>query len=296
MAPPPEVVVISDDEEEAPMLEEEELMLMEEDPMIVEDITGHEDDDDWITEPAPAPLVSPLSALPAPAPAPASLPVPAPSPIAPSVEGVQEMVPAEEEPGWTRMYIYKHAPATAYHHNLLRNMFLDYYPNMHASIQYYCAEYTHPTEVTYWKTELTVTTWKDSKNGRVVDTIHGHTSKHADAFDSMEDAALEAYQYYHGLRYEAMGADRFRYLPHHDPPEGSWVITNPEDSYPTLDATVRHAHALKIENGDLKRELRDLYKTWRRFQKEIDDLRAQLGKPLLYKKLDKDYDIHDVNP
>jgi hypothetical protein len=118
MAPPPEVVVISDDEEEAPMLEEEELMLME-DPMIVELMLME------------APLVSPLSALPAPtpAPAPASLPVPAPSPIAPSVEGVQEMVPAEEEPGWTRTYIYKHAPATAYHHNLLRNMLLDYYPN-----------------------------------------------------------------------------------------------------------------------------------------------------------------------
>jgi hypothetical protein len=31
---------------------------------------------------------------------------------------------------------------------LLRNMLLDYYPDMHASIQYYYAEYTHPTE---WK-------------------------------------------------------------------------------------------------------------------------------------------------
>jgi hypothetical protein len=212
------------------------------------------------------------------------------------VEEEQVMAPAEEEPGWTRTYIYKHTPATAYHHTLLRNMLLDYYPDMHASIQYYCAEYTHPTEATYWKTELTVTAWKDSKGGRVVDTIHGHTSKHAHAFDSMEGAAQEACQYYHGLRYEAMGADRFRYLPRHDPQEGSWVITNPEDSYPTLDATVRHVHALKIENGDLKRELYDRYKAGRRFQKEIDDLRAQLGKPPLYKKLDKDYDVHDDNP
>jgi hypothetical protein len=68
------------------------------------------------------------------------------------------MAPAEEEPGWTRMYIYEHAPATTYHHTLLCNMLLDYYPDMHANIQYYCAEYTHPTEATYWKTELTVTT------------------------------------------------------------------------------------------------------------------------------------------
>jgi hypothetical protein len=63
-----------------------------------------------------------------------------------------------------------------------------------------------------------------------------------------------------------------------------------------LDATVWHAHALKIENSDLKRELRDMYKAGRRFQKEIDDLRAQLEKPPLYKKLDEDYDVHDVNP
>jgi hypothetical protein len=112
----------------------------------------------------------------------------------------------------------------------------------------------------------------------------------------MEDAAQEAYQYYHGLCYEAMGADRFRYLPRHDPQEGSWVITNLEDNYPTLDATVWHVHALKIENGDLKRELCDRYKAGRRFQKEIDDLRAQLGKPPLYKKLDKDYYVHDDNP
>jgi hypothetical protein len=59
---------------------------------------------------------------------------------------------------------------------------------------------------------------------------------------------------------------------------------------------VRHAHALKIENGDLKRELHDMYKTGRRFQKEIDDLRTQLGKPPLYKKLDKDYEVHNDNP
>jgi hypothetical protein len=64
--------------------------------------------------------------------------------------------------------------------------------------------------------ELTVTVWKDDKNGRVVNIVHGHTSKHAKAFDSMEDVAQEAYEYYHGLRYEAMEADWFRYLPHYD--------------------------------------------------------------------------------
>jgi hypothetical protein len=49
--------------------------------------------------------------------------------------------------------------------------------------------------------ELTVTVWKDDKNGRVVNTVHGHTSKHAEAFNNMEDAVREAYEYYHGFRY-----------------------------------------------------------------------------------------------
>jgi hypothetical protein len=55
----------------------------------------------------------------------------------------------EEEPRWTRTYIYKHAPHTAYHHKLLNNMLQDYYADLNTDIQYYCAEYTHPTEVTY---------------------------------------------------------------------------------------------------------------------------------------------------
>jgi hypothetical protein len=100
----------------------------------------------------------------------------------------------------------------------------------------------------------------------------------------MEDAAQEAYIHYHGRRYEAMKEDRFRCLPRHLESEGGWVITNLEDSYPTLDATARHVHALKMENKDLKVELREAHKAGRRFQKEIDALRAQLELPPLYEK------------
>jgi hypothetical protein len=39
---------------------------------------------------------------------------------------------------------------------------------------------------------VTVTAWSDVKGDKVVDTIHGHTSKRADVLDSMEDAAQEA--------------------------------------------------------------------------------------------------------
>jgi hypothetical protein len=109
----------------------------------------------------------------------------------------------------------------------------------------------------------------------------------------MEDAAREAYEYYHGLRYEAMEADRFRYLPHYDAQKKNWVVTDPQHSSPAMDTTVRYALALKVGNEDLQKELRGVYKAARRYQKEIDKLRAQLGQPPLYKKLDEDYDMHN---
>jgi hypothetical protein len=189
---------------------------------------------------------------------------------------VDEEEPAKE-PGWTHTYIYKHAPHTAYHHKLLHDMLQDYYANLNTGIQYYCTEYTHPTEATYWKTELTVTIWKDDKNGRVLNTVDGHTSKCAEALDSMEDATREAYEYYHGLRYEAMEADRFRYLPRYDLQKKDWVVTDPQHSSPALDTIVRYALALKVGNEDLQKELRGVYKAAGRYQKEIDKLRAQLG-------------------
>jgi hypothetical protein len=119
-APALEIVITFDDEE--PMMEEEEPM--EEDTMLLEDITGHEEEDE---EPSPA------------APTPPHLASPAPAPAAPAAIGEQEMAPAdeeepEEEPGWTRTYIYKHTPHTAYHHKLLNDMLQDYYADLNTSI------------------------------------------------------------------------------------------------------------------------------------------------------------------
>jgi hypothetical protein len=108
----------------------------------------------------------------------------------------------------------------------------------------------------------------------------------------MEDAAREAYEYYHGLRYEAMEADRFRYLPRYDAQKKDWSVTDPQHSSSTLDTTVWYALALKVGNEDLQKELRGVYKVARRYQKEIDKMRARLGQPLLYKKMDEDYDVH----
>ena len=79
---------------------------------------------------------------------------------------------------------------------------------------------------------MPITIWNESKDGQQVDTVHGHTERRAKALDSMEDAAQEAYIHYHGQRYEAMKEDRFRFLPRHDPNDGTWVIQNPQNSDP----------------------------------------------------------------
>ena len=76
--------------------------------------------------------------------------------------------------------------------------------------------------------------------------------------DSTEDVAQEAYIHYHGRRYEAMKEHRFRFLPRYDPNDGTWVIQNPQNSDPTLDAIVRHVHVMQMENEDLKEELREV--------------------------------------
>ena len=94
--------------------------------------------------------------------------------------------------------------------------------------------------------------------------------------DSMEDAVQEAYIHYHGQRYEAMKEDHFRFLPHHDLNDGTWVIQNPQNSDPTLDATVRHVHVMQMDNEDLKEELHEAQRTAKHLQKENDALRAQL--------------------
>ena len=114
--------------------------------------------------------------------------------------------------------------------------------------------------------------------------------------DSMEDAVQEAYIHYHGQRYEAMKEDRFRFLPHHDPNDGTWVIQNPQNSDPTLDATVRHVHVMQMENEDLKEELHEAQRTAKCLQKENDALRAQLGLPPLYEKKPPEFTIIDTAP
>ena len=168
------------------------------------------------------------------------------------------------------------SPETAYYHTLLTHVLDDYYPDLHASISYHCAEYQHPLEATFWKVELVVTTWNDIKNGHEVETVHRATARRAHALDGMEDAAQDVYIYYHGRRFEAMREDHFRFLPRNDH-EGVWQVLAPPESDPTLEATVQHVHAMQGVDEEVKGELRASQRAERRLQKQVDELHAQLG-------------------
>jgi hypothetical protein len=98
-------------------------------------------------------------------------------------------------------------------------------------------------------------------------TTHSHRSRHASAYDSMEDAAQEAYLHYHGRRFEDMQDNRYRYLPRYDPVEKTWAVLTPSASDPTMDTTVRHLSAMQEANEALKEELRAAQKSEKRLQK-----------------------------
>ena len=109
---------------------------------------------------------SPVAAAPVPptAPTPPAVlvapvkPTPPASPVAPAAPAVPEVVSLEEEdPGWTTTIHYKYPSQTAYFHNLLREMLDTYYADKEIGIRYCCAEYTHPYEATYWRSDLTIT-------------------------------------------------------------------------------------------------------------------------------------------
>jgi hypothetical protein len=51
-----------------------------------------------------------------------------------------------------------------------------------------------------------------------------------------------------------------------------------------MDTTVGHLCAMHETNEALKEELRVVYKSKKRLQKQIDDLATQLEQPAIYKK------------
>jgi hypothetical protein len=151
-------------------------------------------------------------------------------------------------------------------------MLAEYYPDLAATIKYYCAEHKHPVEAIYWKTNVIITAWNNTDHSHDVETTHSHRSRCASAYDSMENAAQEAYLYYHGCRFEAMQENRCRFLPRYDHVERTWAVLAPSAAHPTMDTTVRHLCAMQEANEALKEELHAVQKSAKRLQKQIDEM------------------------
>ena len=128
-----------------------------------------------------------------------------------------------------------------------------------------------------------------------METIHRATARRAHALDGMEDAAQDAYIYYHGRCFEAMKEDRFRFLSRNDH-EGNWQVLAPSESDPTLEAIVQHVHAMQGVDEEVKGELRASQRAERRLQKQVDELHAQLELPPIYKKKRRSFTMIDTAP
>jgi hypothetical protein len=125
----PEVVHITDDEEE-------ELMEVEASSATKSD------------GPASTPVAIPIP--PVDAPVPAATPPPASQAAsAPTLVSSPTAPEEPEEMGWTTRNKFKEASENAHYHNLLTTMLAEYYPNLAASVKYYCVEHQHPVEATY---------------------------------------------------------------------------------------------------------------------------------------------------
>ena len=70
----------------------------------------------------------------------------------------------------------------------------------------------------------------------------------------------------------------------------------PPENDPTLVATVQHVHAMQGVDDEVKGELRASQRAQRRLQKQVDELRAQLGQPSIYKKKRRSFTMIDTAP
>jgi hypothetical protein len=101
----------------------------------------------------------------------------------------------------------------------------------------------------------------------------------------MEDVAFNAFVYYHGLRSDKTLKGALRHFPCFLHDKGIWTVPLADDSSLTLQATVALARELALHEADLKDELLKEKELKEQAYKEIDQLRAELGRPKIYEKL-----------
>jgi hypothetical protein len=102
---------------------------------------------------------------------------------------------------------------------------------------------------------------------------------------SMEDVAYNVFVFYHGLRSDKTLKGALQHFPCFLHDKGVWTVPLADDSSLTLQATVGLVHELALYGVDLKDELLKEKELKEQAYKEIDDLRAELGRHKIYEKL-----------
>jgi hypothetical protein len=102
---------------------------------------------------------------------------------------------------------------------------------------------------------------------------------------SMEDVAYNVFVYYHGLRSDRTLQGALQHFPCFLHDKGVWTVPLADDLSFTLQATVGLVRELALHEGDLKDELLKEKELKEQAYKEIDELRAELGRLKIYEKL-----------
>jgi hypothetical protein len=102
---------------------------------------------------------------------------------------------------------------------------------------------------------------------------------------SMEDVAYNAFVFYHGLCSDKTLKGALRHFPCFLHDKGVWTIPLADYSSLTLQATVELVCELALHEVDLKDELLKEKEHKEQAYKEIDYLRAELGRHKIYEKL-----------
>jgi hypothetical protein len=216
-------------------------------------------------------------------------------PNEPHEDGDQELSDAESRVGdtsmvnlaigWTMKLHIMVSKADAFFHDVLTRTLDTHYHEWEATLEYRCKEYSHPMMNSYWETKLLVktvdpTTRMPKEESKFVTQVSRATVE-----TSMEDVAYNAFVFYHGLRSSKTLKGALRHFLYFLHDKGVWTILLTDDSSLTLQAIVELVRELALHEVDLKDELLKEKELKEQAYKEIDDLRAELGRHKIYEKL-----------
>ena len=156
-----------------------------------------------------------------------------------------------------KVYIMKPAEDSFYH-DMLKQLLDTYYPELEATLEYHCIEFSYPRLPTHWVTQLKVKAIDLETGVRGVRTIHANRTSRSTVRRSMDDAAFNGIVHYCGPHYEYIKKGGLKYYPRYVHEEKRWTITPVEEPSPVLQATVALCEELVVNGISLKDELQEL--------------------------------------